>query len=246
MEIILKHAERNYRADLTKGISLASPLGLKNAEFRAWDVPPVNISPVKVGDWTGSVASGAAVNFFNVTLNPHGNGTHTEGRGHIAMAHHKLQLSSFHFICRFVRLSPDAAANGDRVVRLAELEQRWQPGAESALIIATGNYKPGYDFSGTNPPYFEPELLAYLRRAGIQHFLTDLPSVDREEDGGVLAAHRAFWPDNDHHSRSATITEMLAVPKSLTEGLYLLNLQVPALENDAAPSRPVIYPLKPE
>jgi arylformamidase len=32
-----------------------------------------------------------------------------------------------------------------------------------------------------------------LRSIGVRHLLVDLPSVDREEDGGVLAAHHAFW-----------------------------------------------------
>ena len=38
-------------------------------------------------------------------------------------------------------------------------------------------------YSGSNPTYFEPEAIALLVNAGIKHLLTDLPSVDREEDG---------------------------------------------------------------
>jgi len=38
----------------------------------------------------------------------------------------------------------------------------------------------------------------------------------------------------------ATITEMVFVDDSIADGLYLLNLQVASLRNDAAPSRPVI------
>jgi len=34
------------------------------------------------------------------------------------------------------------------------------------------------------------------------------------------------------------------VPEAARDGLYLLDLQVPAFGADAAPSRPVIYPVK--
>ena len=42
---------------------------------------------------------------------------------------------------------------------------------------------------------------------------------------------------------SVTITEMVYVEDSVADGLYCLNLQVPAFELDAAPSRPILYPL---
>ena len=41
-------------------------------------------TPVVAGDFVGSTASGGPVNFFNIRVNPHGNGTHTECVGHIA------------------------------------------------------------------------------------------------------------------------------------------------------------------
>lgn len=245
MRIELVHQGHRYSTDLDQGISLASPLGIPEKEFKAWSVPDVKLTPVTQGNWIGSVEKGAAVNFYNISLNPHGNGTHTEGRGHITGEHHSLNqsLSSYHFICRFVRLTP-AEVDGDAVITLAAFKKAWEPGEEKAIIIATGNFLPGHDFSGTNPPYFEPSILSYLRENGVYHFLTDLPSVDKEDDGGKLSSHNTFWPEDDPFSNSATISEMLAIPHNLPEGLYLLNLQVPALENDAAPSRPVIYPLQ--
>ncbi len=40
-----------------------------------------------------------------------------------------------------------------------------------------------------------------------------------------------------------TITEMIFVDDEIRDGLYLLNLQMPAFPTDAAPCRPVIYAL---
>jgi hypothetical protein len=42
----------------------------------------------------------------------------------------------------------------------------------------------------------------------------------------------------------ATITELIYVPAEVNDGLYLLNLQVAPFVADAAPSRPVLYPLR--
>ena len=245
MRIELIHHGKRYAADLHSGISLASSLGKPAAELKAWSVPDVAITPVIQGDWIGSIDRGASVNFYDIKLNPHGNGTHTEGQGHIRKEHHSLNRSfkEYHFVCSLVRLAPEGTTSTNKKVSLEALKQSWTPSGETALIIATGNYAPGHDFSNSAPPYFEPSLLAYLRENGVTHFLTDLPSVDPEEDGGALAAHNQFWPENDPFSNTATITEMLQIPEEVQEGLYLLNLQIPAIENDACPSRPVIFPL---
>ena len=69
----------------------------------------------------------------------------------------------------------------------------------------------------------------------------DIPSVDREEDYGLLLAHRSFW--KQERSQDCTITELIYVPDSLKDGLYLLFLQTPAMELDAVPSKPILYPL---
>ena len=39
----------------------------------------------------------------------------------------------------------------------------------------------------------------------------------------------------------ATITEMIFVPHTVSDGSYLLNLQIASFENDASPSKPVLY-----
>ena len=77
----------------------------------------------------------------------------------------------------------------------------------------------------------------------MRHLLLDLPSVDPEHDGGALAAHKAFWGLPDRPRHGATITELIAVPDTAEDGLYLLNLQTAALENDASPSRPILIKL---
>ncbi len=98
-------------------------------------------------------------------------------------------------------------------------------------------------YSGTNPTYIEPALAHYLADHHIEHLLLDLPSVDREEDGGQLLAHHAFWQYPERTRRTSTITELIFVPDELKDGLYLLNLQITSLELDASPSKPILYKL---
>jgi arylformamidase len=115
-----------------------------------------------------------------------------------------------------------------------------------ALILRTlpnDTAKQKRHYSGTNPTYLEPALAQYLAEHQIHHLLLDLPSVDREEDGGALLAHHAFWQYPHATRREATITELIFVPDEVTDGLYLLNLQVTSLVLDASPSKPVLYRL---
>ena len=110
-----------------------------------------------------------------------------------------------------------------------------------AIIIRTGIG--AGPFSGTNPIYLTAELTAFLNELNIEHLLTDLPSVDKEEDGGALEAHKAFWGFPQSVRMGATITELLSFSDELSDGWYALNLQVMNLSNNASPSRPIIYPL---
>ena len=97
------------------------------------------------------------------------------------------------------------------------------------------------NYSNSNPPYLSVETIEHFNELGVQHLLIDLPSVDREMDGGKLAFHHAFWQVPISPQYHKTITEFIYVDENVPDGSYLLNLQVAAFENDAAPSRPVIY-----
>ena len=73
-----------------------------------------------------------------------------------------------------------------------------------------------------------------------------MPSVDKEQDEGKLLAHKAFWNVkdvnnlNDDARLNCTITELIYVPNEITDGTYLLNLQIASFENDASPSKPIL------
>ena len=96
-------------------------------------------------------------------------------------------------------------------------------------------------YSNTNPTYLLEDAAIYLKETGVKHLLIDVPSVDKEKDGGKLLAHNAFWNTKGKLRLDATITELIFVPNSIEDGTYFLNLQIAPFENDATPSKPVLY-----
>ena len=80
-----------------------------------------------------------------------------------------------------------------------------------------------------------------MNEIGVEHLLIDMPSIDKEMDEGKLLAHHAFWQYPTNTQTQKTITEFIFVPNEVLDGTYLLNLQIASFENDASPSKPILY-----
>lgn len=251
MWITFQHQGRYYRANLSKPLDIAIPLREGLETVNCFYAPPMETSPVVAGDFVGSTAQGGPLNFLNVRLNPHGNGTHTECVGHIAKEPYTINqsLKQFHFPALLVSIFPTKTDGGDRVIFREQLEEAMTetPAVEALLLRTLPNdeLKLRTNYSGANPPYVHHEAIRFLVEKGIQHLLLDLPSVDREEDGGKLLAHRAFWAYPEAPRTNCTITELIFVNNSIKDGLYLLNIQIASFEIDVSPSKPVLYELEP-
>jgi hypothetical protein len=236
--------EKILHASLDQGYCLAIPLDDNHPQPNAFHAPLFEAAPHKVDTWVGDTRNGASVNFYNIRLNPHGNGTHTECVGHISQERYSVHdaLADGFWLAQLISVYPSLMDNGDRVIDHLE----WEDDIDAIILRTQPNFpdKMIRQYSGTNPPYLSEEVAGKMAEADIQHLLLDLPSVDREEDGGALAAHKAFWQYPDFPRLSATITEMIYVDNVISDGLYLLQIQMPALELDASPSRPYIYPLR--
>ncbi|KAA9333020.1 cyclase family protein [Hymenobacter busanensis] len=249
----LTYHGQTYRFNPAAPLDIALPLAPGPDQVNCFWAEPVEIDVIRVGDFVGSVAEGGSTNYKRVHLTPHGNGTHTECYGHISpdpAATLPRCLTRFLFVAQLISVAPRPRPNGDYVVELADVQPFIEAAAAppEALVLRTlpnETAKRTRQYSGTNPPYITAELADYLVAQGIEHLLLDLPSVDRELDNGVLAAHHAFWQYPAPLRPHATITELIFVPDSIADGLYLLNLQVTMLELDASPSRPVLYALEP-
>lgn len=234
----------SYKIDMTKFYDLSIPID--SAGPRAWYLDGAEIEAVRDDNWVGVVAEGGSVNFRNIAFNPHGHGTHTEGPGHVEPTVHSIDraVDSYHVLSLVITALPSKLENGDEVILWETIEKALGNHNVQAVILRTSTEdRRKKNWSNTNPPYLEAKAAEELRKRGVLHLLLDLPSVDREVDGGALLAHKAFWNIPENVRLNATITELIHVPSGVVDGKYLLNLQIAPFVNDAAPSRPLIYPL---
>lgn len=246
MIIHLQLNKQNFKADLSKPLDISIPLRHGEANPRAWHAPYPDFSPVSEGNFTGSLEMGSPVNFYNVKLNPHGNGTHTESVAHISKTGKPINqsLKEYHFIAQVISVQPVSEKEGN-AIKPGQIIPLINENANALIVRTLPNNigKTQKDYSGQNPPYFEIPFLEHLRNSNIHHLLTDLPSIDPENDGGKVSGHKAFWGYPDRVQGNRSVTELIYVPDEIKDGLYLLNLQVPPFELDAAPSKPVLYEL---
>ena len=251
MKTTIQYKEQFIQVDLSKPIDISIPLTNTDENPIAWYIEKPVIEPVVFGDWIGSVNEGASTNFNNIFFNPHGHGTHTECLGHITREFYSINqsLKQFFFLAELISVVPEMQGE-DLVTTKKQIEKGLEGKTPEALIIRTlPNFKikKSLNYSNTNPPYLSEEASRFMCESGIQHLLIDLPSVDKEKDKGELLAHKAFWNVtdvntlNDDARLDCTITEMIFVPDEVKDGSYLLNLQIASFDNDASPSKPVLY-----
>lgn len=269
---------QRYRADLSRAHDACFPVLFTREDVRAFSLPRASAKPIELGSFVGDVERGGSVNCEQLVLHPHGNGTHTECVGHVLATPRMaggatvLDVTPRGLVPALVvvvkptvlgqsseRYGGKHAAD-DCVVTRAGLEAALALTApevtlqNAALVVRAG--LSGGDLSGTNPPYFTTDAMDLIVERGVSHLLTDLPSLDREDDGGALSSHRRLWSlapgavhvhdaasGDDTAARRRTVTETCRL-EGVEGGRYLLSLQVAPLESDAAPSRPLLFPLE--
>jgi hypothetical protein len=274
MHAVIHYGSTEVATDFADALSLAVPLDFDGPQPNAFGLRHATARAVETADFVGDTRRGGAINCEELSLTPHGNGTHTECIGHLTTERIAVSevLHGGLFLAALVTVRPTPAVAqdpypapppGDRwITRQAlstALEELWPtPAARpplSGLIVRTlpndaDKLTRTYPVE-PSPAYFSADAVDFLVENGIDHLVTDLPSLDRSVDGGALVAHRRFWGMSEasrlagggarHH---ATITELAFIAPTVRDGLYVMNLQVPAFLTDAVPSRPLVYPAR--
>lgn len=248
MKITLNIGKNSYDVDLSRPLDISIPLRATSKNPEAWYLEQPKIEPVRTEEWVGSVSKGASVNFNNIWFNPHAHGTHTECVGHISKKFYSVnkQLKRFLFTSELISVIPKKKGK-DKVISASEIKKLLKGKTPEAVVIRTLPNEPdkrSKHYSNTNWPFLEEAAAVWLREQGVMHLLIDLPSVDPEKDEGRLLAHKAFWNFPKAPRLDATITEFIYVPNKVKDGAYLLNLQIAPFENDASPSKPVLYKIQ--
>ena len=265
MKIILGGCE--YDVDPDSAIDISIPLRFDGPQPNAYGVEPATSNACQYGSLVGDTRRGGSCNFERVTLIPHCNGTHTECVGHITDERISVRdcLRDVFVTAVLVTIEPKRIS-GDLVISAVDFANvlpnphlpltRMLSGDRSpeALIVRTlpnddSKLLRAYDESNI-PTYFTDSAMEYIVEYGFEHLLVDLPSIDRLYDDGKLANHRIFWnvepgsrEVNSATRINSTITELIYVPNEVQDGEYLLNLQIAPWDADAAPSRPVLFPI---
>jgi len=266
-----EHQGRRLIADLADPLSIAVPLDFCGPQPGFHGAPRAGSAPLRVAGFVGDSREGGSCNCEQVTLVPHCNGTHTECVGHLTDERVSIAetLRGGMHLALLVSVRPveatateegsdPAPAAGDRLVTAAALAAGLAAHATlrpQALVVRTlpnGAGRMSQQYAGPAPAaYLSREAAGWLVEQGIEHLVLDLPSADRADDHGRLTAHRRFFglpPGSRRASEAArpraTITELAFVAPTLHDGWYLLDLQIPPFLSDAAPSRPVLYPVR--
>ena len=229
--------------DPSKGFNITIPIQFSSADIQAFYIGKATKKYFQAGSFIGSVNQGGACNVETLSITPHGNGTHTECVGHISKESFYLpdvMKEKFH-VADLISVNPEKI--NDDLVITKEILEKFNI-TEKAIIIRTlpnEDSKKHSNYSGTNPVYFNKEALEFLREKKIEHLITDLPSVDKEDDGGILAAHHAYWNYPENPRMQATITELVYIENSVLDGKYLVQFSFSPIYSDAVPSELILF-----
>ncbi len=271
MIFTINHANTTYECDSNNAFNIAIPVNFNQEQPNHFGAEIATKQPLSAGGFIGDTKRGGSCNVDSITMVPHCNGTHTETVSHIVHQQYAIgeQLTQNLCICQLISVKPIIAndtqdsylpelCDGDKVIDLACLKKqitRQQLETLDALVIRTqpnNQNKLNCIYNEHHQgPFFTHQAISWLAGSNISHLLVDMPSIDKMYDDGLLSNHHIFWrvdPSsrlvNDDTYINKTITEMIYVDDKITDGLYCLNLQIPAFELDAAPSRPLLYPMK--
>lgn len=268
MKIHFEHQGARYACDLSNGRSLAIRLEFDGPQPNHFGAAKAARVPLRSGSFVGRTSCGGSCNVDELSIVPHCNGTHTETVAHIVDDDVFVGqvVPSSPMFALLISAAPIAASetndtyhpplvNSDRVITAKAIKSRLDESrGYDALIVRTlpnAQSKKSQIYSTENQPAFlTVEAMKAIVESGVKHLLMDVPSVDRMHDEGLLTNHHLFWNVAEHSHRltaevwqDKTITEIIFVPDDILDGFYLLSIQVPDFCADAAPARPVVYPV---
>lgn len=248
-------------------MEISIPLDFCGEQPNTYDVDKASAKAYKAGEFVGDTRQGGGCNFEEYKLIPHCNGTHTECVGHISYERISIDktLKEVLIPSTLITLTPENSIdtkdtyfpvkNDNDFLITEKILSECLKNAESnfleALVIRTVPNtieKKSRNYMKEQPSFLSIEAAKFISKLNIKHLILDIPSLDRTFDEGKLTAHHIFWDvqlgshdvEKENHSLK-TITEMAFIPVEIKDGNYLLNIQIPGFNSDAAPSRLFLF-----
>ena len=149
MKLYLDFNGDKRKVDLTRPIDLSRGILPGKGSSLAFFAPDIKIEPIQSGTFVGSVKEGSPINTNILSLNPHGNTTHTESVAHISDLDcpvNRIFIKPF-LLC-YLHTAEIISDGSDKYINRKAVDGLNLINAE-ALIIRT-NVGTG-PFSGSNP-----------------------------------------------------------------------------------------------
>jgi arylformamidase len=205
-----------------------------------------NFTYYKSDAFSGSLNDGGSVNCEMLSFYPHGSGTHTECALHVLKTDFDMRDVILPNIEMGKLITVELNVEGDDTsIDLSALKNLKNENNYTCLIVRflpNEGSKNTQNYSGTNPPYFSQEALEYIKNIGFRHLLTDCPSIDKENDDGLLLGHKIWFTIDGKPQMDRTITELIYVPEEIQDGDYAVSIHGPSIETDAVPTKVLLYP----
>ena len=241
---------------MNKGVDLSIPNAFNSKNPSFFNAKNPKVSYQISDEFKGKISSGGTCNVPSVSLDIHCTGTHTECIGHIKdintsinEACPKKLISS-----TLITVHPDSAKTCYEDYYHVPYNKEDLLITEKSLIKAIGGRdeyldaiiirtfpnnleKKTRNYDENPAPFFSNNAILYLLDLGVKHLLVDLPSIDRADDDGQLGNHHLFF------RKGQTISELLYIDEKLQDSEGFLYINTPNWDLDAAPSRPVFYPI---
>ena len=265
MIIDITHNNFKYQLNTDKTFDISIPYHFNKKQPNFYNVKPGTSSPLKENKKSYTVKSGASCNVFEISMNIHCTGTHTEFVGHLLNDPGNIGkiVNEIFIPSLLISINPIPFANSKdsyhcnvedneliidkELIKASEkFILKYKPKALIIRSYPNPNKKKYFNYQENIAPFFTNNALKYLSSIEIKHLVVDIPSIDRMDDDGLLGNHRLFWnygreinEELNEHSEK-TITEMTFIPNNIKDGFFFLNLQIPHFVSDAAPSRPLL------
>lgn len=245
MQYTIHHANKDFKVNTDQAVDIT--LGInKSDNVNCYYLDGPSFSYFESEAFSGNLSKGGSVNCEQMTFYAHASGTHTECALHVANVDFDMRHLDFDPLQIAVLISVNPSEVGpDKVIDAKSFIGISNPNAAKVLLVRTlpnSEAKTIANYSGTNPVYFDPELLLQIKSLGFEHLICDIPSIDKESDEGKLLAHKNWFLDNGKAIIKRSITELAYMPDTLIDGLCAVQMQVPKIQSDAVPSRIIVYP----
>ena len=249
--MLVNHHGEDHSIDLDSGIDLSIPNRFDGKHPIFYGASAPSIKPVELGEFIGDVYQGGSCNVKIASLNIHCTGTHTECVSHINNSGTlitKVCPKGFLF-SQLITVSPNKMRESNEsyhvncenelVISVKSIEDKLKENIPVLIIrtIPNDSSKMNQNYDENPAPFLTHDAVDFILEMGVQHLLVDLPSIDKADDGGQLGNHHRFF------KQGKTISELLYIPDPVKDGEGFLQIQIPNWGLDAAPSRPIFYPI---